>query len=90
MHEQDSACYTIYMTQTGIDHQTEAAEALPHELGCFETFAEELVEAGTATTGHYDEVLSDGLTVIGRFHVTMEETRARCACQGPHDAAVED
>lgn len=78
------------MTQAGIDHQTEAAEAHPHELGCFETYAEELVEAGAAQTGHYDEVMPDGMTVIGWFHTTMEETPARCTCQGPHDARVED
>jgi hypothetical protein len=78
------------MTMTGIDHRIEALEALPHELGCFEAFAEELVEAGVAQAGEHDEILRGGMTVMARFHRDMVEGASECACQGPHDALIED
>jgi hypothetical protein len=77
------------MTQTAaIDHTAEALEALPHELGCFEIYAEELVEAGIAITGAHDEIIG-GMTVAARFHMEMVERAAECTCQGPHDALIE-
>lgn len=72
-----------------IDHEAEALEAQPHELGCFETYAEELIEAGVAETGEHDEFLRNGQTVIARFHMEMVEGTAACNCQAPLYAAAE-
>lgn len=66
----------------------EADAAAPHELGCFEIYAEELVEAGTATTGEHDEIIG-GMTVAARFHMEMVEGTAECRCQAAYDALVE-
>lgn len=63
-----------------IDHTAEKTEALPHELGCFETYAEELIEAGVAKTGEYDEIIA-GQMVITRFHMEMVEGTAQCRCR---------
>lgn len=69
--------------------EIEKDAALPHELGCFEIYAEKLIENGTATTGEYDEIIA-GMTLASRFHQEMTEGTAECNCQGPHDALIEE
>jgi hypothetical protein len=64
-----------------IDHEAEKTEALPHELGCFEEYAELLIEAGEAETGEHDEILPSGMTVVARFHMEMTEATAECTCR---------
>ncbi len=63
-----------------IDHDAERTEAQPHDLGCFETYAEELVEAGIAQTGDYTEIIG-GMMVINRFHQDMVTGTATCNCR---------
>jgi hypothetical protein len=68
-----------------INHQDEkqaVAEATEHTYGCFEQVAEELVEAGVAETGEYDELLeSCGFrTVLVEFIRIVTEEPERCSC----------
>lgn len=72
------------MTMTEIDHQTEAAEAAPHEMGCWEVYAEEVIEAGNAQTGTYDEILSNGMRLVDSFHYGLLEGLVPCRCQVTH------
>lgn len=72
-----------------INQVAEKTEALPHEHGCFEIYAEMLIENGTAITGEHDEIIA-GMTVIARFHMEMIEGTAQCNCQAPYDALIED
>lgn len=71
-----------------INHQAEMIEALPHEYGCFEIYAEKLIEDGITETGEYDEILDNGVSVIGRFHQEMTAGTAKCECQAPIRAAA--
>lgn len=81
---------TSTVTQMATTRQIEADAALPHELGCFETYAELAVEAGTADTGDHDEILPDGRTLMAHFHTDLAANPGLCDCQGPHDALIED
>jgi hypothetical protein len=61
----------------------EADAAAPHSLGCFEEYAEIAVEAGAAEAGDYDEILSDGRTVIAHFHAEINPTTCTCEVFNP-------
>ncbi len=68
-----------------IDHNAEKAAiaaATEHTYGCFEQVAEELVEAGIAETGEYDEVLpTRGFRdVLTEWLMVVTEERERCSC----------
>jgi hypothetical protein len=67
-----------------INHQAEkaaVAEVTEHSYGCFEQIAEELVEAGIAQTGEFDEELTPGgRTVLVEFLTIVVEQPSRCSC----------
>ena len=69
---------------TTINHQSEEAQASQHghQLGCFETIAEELLEGLTTTyqTGAFSEEI-DGLTVLERIILALIENPDRCQCE---------
>jgi hypothetical protein len=57
----------------------EAEAAGPHDLGCFETYADIEAEA-LHIDGDYDEILDDGRTLMAHFHTDLAADPARCAC----------
>lgn len=60
--------------------EREAIAVTGHEYGCFEIFAEELVEAGQAETGAMDELLDDGREVIEHYLDAMDRGGCRREC----------
>lgn len=74
--------------------EREAAAALGHDLGCFETFADITAEA-LGIDGDAFEILDDGRTLMDHFRSTLAAAPARCACdaqviEGPNPFASED
>lgn len=65
--------------------EIEADAAAPHGLGCFEEYAEKAVETGDSTEGAYDEVLSDGRTLMNHFHTDLAADPKRCTCRTYED-----
>lgn len=62
----------------------ETEQALPHQLGCFEWFAEEIVERAAAEgieiAGDLDDTLH-GTSIINLFHLEMIEGTSECHCE---------
>jgi hypothetical protein len=76
------------MTQTGtatdpaqqIIRQIETEAAGPHDLGCFETYADIAAET-LGIDGDHDEVLDDGRTLMAHFHSEVGVVGSeRCEC----------
>jgi hypothetical protein len=58
----------------------EAEAAGPHDLGCFEEYADIAAET-LGIDGDYDEILDDGRTLMAHFHTDVTNDPTRCTCR---------